>query len=255
MVKFIKRSQKYSKLSELFYVILNLGLVSVIFFLTAYAGSLLAALLFVLLSKWRIFAVRPRYWMANILANTVDTVVGVSLAVMMYQVGELIPQVILAGLYFVWLMFIKPRSGKGTVKIQAGISFLFGLMALSSVLYRYDLGIVVGVFVIAFSSARHILAQYEEKMTTGLSLVWALLVAQIAWVYTWWMTGYEVLVLNGFYISQMAILLSLVAFASMIYYENTVKQDKVHDLVLPMFFSVTLILTILLFFNDPLIGG
>jgi hypothetical protein len=41
------------------------------------------ALALVVLSKWRMFAVRPRFWAANIRANGVDLMVGLSIVVFM----------------------------------------------------------------------------------------------------------------------------------------------------------------------------
>src|SRR5579864_9817282 len=66
------------------------------------------ALAIILLSKWRMFAVRPRYWLANIRANAVDIIVGVSFLVLMVHSGTQLWQLILALLYAVWLLVIKP---------------------------------------------------------------------------------------------------------------------------------------------------
>src|SRR5689334_12973237 len=41
------------------------------------------AVLLVLLSKWRLVAVRPRYWLTNLIASSVDLVVGISLILFM----------------------------------------------------------------------------------------------------------------------------------------------------------------------------
>ena len=41
------------------------------------------AILLILLSKWRMFAVRPRYWVANLIGNGVDIMVAVSLVIFM----------------------------------------------------------------------------------------------------------------------------------------------------------------------------
>jgi hypothetical protein len=44
-----------------------------------------AALALILLSKWRMLAVRPRHWPANIRANSVDLIVGLSILTFMTQ--------------------------------------------------------------------------------------------------------------------------------------------------------------------------
>src|SRR5579864_9010093 len=75
------------------------------------------ALAIILLSKWRMFAVRPRYWPANIRANAVDIIVGVSFLVLMVHSGTQLWQLILALLYAVWLLVIKPGTSALTVSL------------------------------------------------------------------------------------------------------------------------------------------
>src|ERR1700722_14451508 len=53
----------------------------------------------IVLSKWRMFAVRPRFWPANIRANGVDLMVGLSIVLFMTHSGSLLAQVIWAVLY------------------------------------------------------------------------------------------------------------------------------------------------------------
>src|ERR1700712_2760535 len=60
------------------------------------------ALSVIVLSKWRMFAVRPRFWAANIRANAVDLMVGLSSVIFMEHSGILL-QLMWAGLYAVWL--------------------------------------------------------------------------------------------------------------------------------------------------------
>src|SRR5665213_3005631 len=61
------------------------------------------ALSVVVLSKWRMFAVKPRFWAANVRANAVDMMVGLSLVVFMSHAG-LLWQFVWAIAYGAWLL-------------------------------------------------------------------------------------------------------------------------------------------------------
>ena len=64
----------------------------------------------VLLSKWRMVAVRPRFWPANIRANSVDIIVGLSIVIFMVHASSIGYQLIWVVLYGLWLLVIKPAS-------------------------------------------------------------------------------------------------------------------------------------------------
>ena len=68
------------------------------------------AVVVLLLSKWRMLAVKPRHWLANVRANLVDITVGLAVIAFMSGTGSLITQLIWAGLYSAWLILLKPRS-------------------------------------------------------------------------------------------------------------------------------------------------
>jgi hypothetical protein len=48
----------------------------------------------VLLSKWRMFAVRPRYWLANVRANMTDLIVGLSIVSFMNNTASLVDNLV-----------------------------------------------------------------------------------------------------------------------------------------------------------------
>src|ERR1700712_1355974 len=84
---------------------LHLGLVLILplaIFVLVRLNFVQLALSVVVLSKWRMFAVRPRFWAANIRANAVDLMVGLSSVIFMEHSGILL-QLMWAGLYAVWL--------------------------------------------------------------------------------------------------------------------------------------------------------
>src|SRR5579871_2273801 len=88
------------------------------------------AVLLILISKWRIFAVQPRYWIANITASGVDLLVGVSLVLFMANTSVDWWQLFWGTMWAVWLVWLKPRSDVLSVSAQAMIGQLLGLAAL-----------------------------------------------------------------------------------------------------------------------------
>ncbi|RKV95158.1 MAG: hypothetical protein D8G53_09440, partial [Candidatus Saccharimonas sp.] len=76
LLKTVKRRTFWS---EIVYHSLNLGLAAVLLAIARTIQSPYPALALVILSKWRVIAVRPRFWWANIQANLVDVAVGVGI--------------------------------------------------------------------------------------------------------------------------------------------------------------------------------
>ena len=112
--------RKRSFLSEVAYVILNIALAVMLLVLVLVVNVPWPALGLVLLSKWRIFAVRSRYWAANIRANLVDVIVGISMVIFLYAAsGDLTTQIGLTAIYVAWLLFLKPKSKRSYVAAQA----------------------------------------------------------------------------------------------------------------------------------------
>src|SRR3982751_3266676 len=68
------------------------------------------ALIVIVLSKWRMFAVRPRFWAANVRANAIDMMVGLSTVILMAHTDSESLQLIAALAYAAWLLLLKPRS-------------------------------------------------------------------------------------------------------------------------------------------------
>ena len=65
VMELIKSAARRSKLSDVAYVVLNLRLAGAVFGLTVAFTPPYLAYLLIILSKWRVFAVRPRFWLAN----------------------------------------------------------------------------------------------------------------------------------------------------------------------------------------------
>ena len=80
MADYIALRKGRNALSTITHVALNIALAVISTALTVISGNWIFAVLLVLLSKWRVVAVRPRYWWVNIKANLVDFTVGISLS-------------------------------------------------------------------------------------------------------------------------------------------------------------------------------
>ena len=95
-------------LHALFNLFLGLGSV----FITFTTSSWVIGVFLVIISKWRMFAVRPRYLFLNLKSNLVDLIVGFSFVFITYCSGPVLLPIhfILAILYSAWLVVLKPMS-------------------------------------------------------------------------------------------------------------------------------------------------
>lgn len=154
----------------------------------------------VIIGKWRIIAVQPRHWFANLRANSPDLIVGISSLVFIDTAPDLTDNdnaILLVQFgwtlwYLIWLIFIKPRSSEVWVGVQALASHLLGLTAL----YIYadqapEALVVIGAWFIALTSARHFISSYEEPLIRMMSFGWAFFVAQMAWWLNRWLLIYD----------------------------------------------------------------
>ncbi len=149
------------------------------------------ALSLVVLSKWRMFAVKPRFWAANIRANAVDLMVGLSIVLFMENSYSLLLQFTWAALYAIWLLVIKPKSTTFMVTVQAFIGQLAALMALYLTWADgpiYGLTFLTGLF--CFFAARHFFDIFDEPYARMLSYLWAYFGAALAWVLSHWLLFY-----------------------------------------------------------------
>ena len=186
-------SRKRSLLSETIYIILNLSLAIIVLLLVlGFTESPILAYIFILLSKWRIFAVRPRFWFANIQTNLLDTLVGLSVVTLLWQATGALPlQITLTILFALWLIVIKPLSGRVAMVFQAGLAQFVAIIALFTVSYAWPSFLVVLImWLIGYTAARHVLSAYDEEDMNLLSLLWGLVVAQLGWLGDHWAIAY-----------------------------------------------------------------
>ncbi|HSW85123.1 MAG TPA: hypothetical protein VLF79_00715 [Candidatus Saccharimonadales bacterium] len=173
---------------------LHIGLLIVLpvaVFILVRLGFIQLALSLVVLSKWRMFAVKPRFWAANIRANAIDLMVGLSIVLFISHGGSLAIQIAWASSYAVWLLFIKPRSDEKMVTLQAFIGQFLAL----SVLYLtwadgpiYGLTLLSGVF--CYMAARHFFDSFDEPYAKMLAYFWGYFGAALTWLLSHWLLFY-----------------------------------------------------------------
>jgi hypothetical protein len=83
-MEFLKLVRRRSFLSEAIYMILNICLAIALLIVIRYTESIPLAFLLVIMSKWRVLAVRPRYWFANLRSNMIDFIVSISVVLHLY---------------------------------------------------------------------------------------------------------------------------------------------------------------------------
>ena len=199
--------------ANIFHLVLLLALPIVVFVLVR-LDFVQLALIMVVLSKWRMFAVRPRFWAANIRANAVDIIVGITIVVFMSHSASAIGlQLLWAVLYGVWLIAIKPRSGLLFISVQAGIGQLCGLSALYLTWAGGPLiGLVFVTGLICFLAARHFFDTFNEPYARLLAYLWGYFGAAIAWLLGHWLLFYQI-------VAQPTLLLSVIGYSlAVIYY-------------------------------------
>lgn len=181
-------------IGDILHIGVNIGFVAVIFAMVAYWNLAPLAVVLVILSKWRVLAVQPRFWLPNIKANSVDIIVGVSTIILAHQASHDWISLMWFALYAGWLLFAKPQTGELWVGLQAFWAQFLGLLSILMVatLVRQPLIACVLIWIIAWSAARHFFGNYEEPHYRSLSLIWGLMVMQLGWMSLHWIQYYVV---------------------------------------------------------------
>jgi hypothetical protein len=149
------------------------------------------AILLVLIAKWRIFAVRPRYWLVNVVSNGIDILVGMSFVLLMSSASVEWWQLFWTALYIGWLVWLKPKSDVLSVSAQAMIGQLLGITVLYLKFGDASLAtLVLGTWAITYLAARHFLTSFEESRTSLLAHVWAYFAASLAFILGHWLLFY-----------------------------------------------------------------
>jgi len=235
--------------SVFFHIILT-AVLPILIYVLVELGFEYVALATILLSKWRMFAVKLRHWPANIRANAVDIFVGFSVIRFMWWIdvqaldhGQSI-KLVWAGLYTTWLLFIKPRSAPLWVGIQALIAQTLALVATYLALSNSsETAITLSVWIITYFSARHFLSAFDEAMAKASAYTWAFFSASLAWLTSHWLILF-------YSVSQPALIITVIAYgmAALYYLDHT---DRMRKELRVQFISIMvfMVLFILVFSN------
>ncbi|HUD06986.1 MAG TPA: hypothetical protein VMR34_03805 [Candidatus Saccharimonadales bacterium] len=189
--------------SYLLHLALN-ALLPILVFIFVRINFAQIALALILLSKWRMFAVRPRYWLANIRTNGVDIIVGLSILVFMLHTGSAFWQLVWAIVYMLWLVVLKPGSDTLRVAAQAIVCQSLGLVAVFIWLSPSpNYQIIIATWVVCYLSARHFFTIFEERFTSLYSHTWGYFAAALSWILAHWLLYYGAL-------SQPMVLLTII---------------------------------------------
>ncbi len=253
-MEFLRPSRRRTIISEIVYILLNVTMALAILGAVLVIESPVAGFALVLLSKWRVFAVRPQYWYANLVSNMVDNIVSLGFVVFLYGAqASLVAQLVLTALYIAWLLVVKPQSKRGWMIAQASVGLFIGVAALMSVSYDWwATPVVIGMWLIGYASARHVLVSYKESHYALLSFIWGLVFAELGWLFYHWNFAYEIGFGAGFLLSQAAIIALLISFLAERFY-IAMRQSKVlrmNDVLLPSLFTVSIIIIVLMVFNS-----
>lgn len=260
-MEFLKLVRKRSFLSEFVYTILNIALAIAVLLVVVYTKSVWFALALVLLSKWRVFAVRPRYWWVNLQSNMVDFIVSISIVLHLdtindASIGDTTKLFLMVGLtlgYIGWLLYIKPRSKRIFIALQAGVAVFLGMAALFTISYNWPVSVVaLGTWLIGYAGARHVLNSYDDEThNLFLSLAWGFVLAEIAWVAYHWSIAYPLPGAPSLMVPQVAIITTLVSFLALKAYDSFYHYARVRmsDVLMPLLFTVSVVVVLLLIFN------
>lgn len=250
-MELLKIVRRRSFLSETAYIILNIVLAVMLLVLVLVVNVPWPALGLVVLSKWRIFAVRSRYWTANIRANLVDVIVGISMVVLLYAAaGDLPTQISLTALYIGWLLFLKPRSKRAYIAAQAMTGLVFGIAAIVQTSPILPASVVVLLsWLVGYAASRHVLSVQHESHINFLSLMWGFVVAEIMWLSYHWTIGYQVG--DTLQLSQVVVIVASLSFLAERMYVSYNKHDRIQssDVMMPTLLTLSVVAVVVFVFG------
>jgi hypothetical protein len=202
------------------------------------------AIIMVLLAKWRMFAVQPRYWLANTIASGIDIIVGITFVLFMANTASGWWQLFWTLCYIAWLVGLKARSDVLSVSAQAMVGQLLGLEVLYIKFGDTSLsGLVLGTWIVTYLAARHFLTSFVEPHTSLLAHIWAYFGASLAFILGHWLLFYGD-------VAQIIVLLTTIGYglAALYYLDASERLNALlqRQLLVIMF----AILAIVLFLSD-----
>ncbi len=256
MADYILLRKGRNKLSSFLHVALNIALAVATTASIVISGSYVFGLALVLLSKWRVIAVRPRYWWTNIKGNLVDYIVGIDIAMLIFMAGTdniNFWHILLTIIYAVWLVIIKPRSEPIMTEVQSLFAVFFGTFA--TALWPTQVNPIFAVlncFIIGYGASRHVLIQGDDHDYNLTTFICGLMMAELGWLFFHWTIVYRLGTDTTLAIPQLPIVASTLFFFFARGYKSAIRHDgkiRAKDIIAPAIFSVSVIAVMLLFFS------
>lgn len=237
------RNKPAGGFSTLLHVVLTAAL-PILAYVLVRLGFAWVAVVLIMLSKWRMFAVKARHWPANIRANAVDLFVGISFIIFMESTEVQSLQLLWSAVYAVWLLVVKPMSSALWIGLQALIAQALSLTAI----FIFWSGATTFTLVflcwsVTYLCARHFLTAFDEAMSRATAYTWAFFCASIAWLSGHWLIFYGP-------IAQPALLMTVLGYglASIYYLQHT---DKLSANIRRQFVAVIgIVVLFLIVFSD-----
>jgi hypothetical protein len=139
------------------------------------------------------------------------------------------------------------------VTFQAGTATFLGITTLFMESYSWPaVVIVLAMWLIGYSTARHIVSHYQEPDRAFFAMLWGLIVAELGWLSYHWAFAYSLPGVPGIALSQTALIVLVLGFLADRTYDSYHHNEgaiQSSDVMLPAIFSASVILVILLFFN------
>lgn len=256
--------------SKVIYVILNVALALSIAISWTLFSSIWLAIGLLVLSKWRVFAVKPRFWWANIQSNAVDFIVGLGYITHLSQVPlpDYISQIVLIMLYIYWLLVVKHRSEKYWVVSQGLVALYIGTSSLFIIGSDWPDFVLLGVLIlVCFITQRHILATHDIENVNYYSTLSAMISGEVLWVLSHWVIAYKLPLLRGLYLVQPAVIMILLMVIVELTIDYVISETdsssskskswlkSLRPVLLPIVLCSVTILILLIFFARPLVGN
>lgn len=243
MRKYFELLRPKAGYSKGIYHVLNVLLPIIVLILVLMGFAWLGAVA-ILLAKWRMFAMKPRYWLPNIRANSVDIMVGLSIVVFLAGTATFAVQLFWTLFYLFWVVWLKPRSDQVSVIAQALVAQGLSLIAFYQAFPEHAIWIgVVVAFGICYLSARHFLGAFDESHYRQLSAIWAWFGASLTWVLEHWFIEYMA-------ISQVSLIITLVSYVLAFMYYMHANHRLKNTIRTQLIFTLIILLLILIAFSD-----